>query len=42
MTTVIKKIKGSKCPECGKVCKTLAGLSKHMRAAHGGDTWPTL
>jgi len=34
MKTTIKKLDGTKCPECPKVCKTLAGLSKHMNMMH--------
>lgn len=26
--------KGHHCPECNALCKTLAGLSKHMNAMH--------
>lgn len=40
MPVVIKPIataadgKGHHCPECNTLCKTLAGLSKHMNAMH--------
>ena len=36
MTTVVKDLDGSKCPECQKECKTLAGLSKHLNSVHSG------
>ncbi|MFA5999229.1 MAG: hypothetical protein WC747_04390 [Candidatus Babeliales bacterium] len=31
---IVKDLDGSKCPECGKQCSTLAGLSKHMNSVH--------
>lgn len=40
MPVVVKPIavaaggKGHHCPECNTLCKTLAGLSKHMNAVH--------
>lgn len=40
MPVIIKKVataaggKGHHCPECNALCKTLAGLSKHMNAMH--------
>lgn len=40
MPVIIKKIataadgKGHHCPECNVLCKTLAGLSKHMNSMH--------
>ena len=40
MKTLIKEIDDTTCPECEKVCKTLAGLSKHMNAIHGGCLHP--
>lgn len=32
--TVVKELSGTTCPECQKVCKTLAGLSKHLNSVH--------
>lgn len=40
MPVVIKPVapaangKGHHCPECNALCKTLAGLSKHMNSMH--------
>lgn len=31
---IVKELDGTTCPECGKVCKTLAGLSNHLNTAH--------
>lgn len=34
MTTIVKDLDGTTCPECQMQCKTLAGLSKHMNSKH--------
>lgn len=31
---IVKELDGTTCPECKKVCKTLAGLSKHLNTVH--------
>lgn len=32
MKTIVKELNGRTCPECGKICKTLSGLSKHLNS----------